>query len=392
MLCAQRRTAGDYPYSRQDTASYARGFIHRLEVEGRAGHIFTAKDFLEGENMAGKRIATTRSAHLKYALRLRPRTAGAQAYIDAYQGIGLGYFDFGNRKELGSPFALYLFQGGSIARLSRQLSLNYEWNFGASYRWKPYDKDHNPYNKVIGSDVNAYLNVNLHLNWSLSPLFDLTVGATGTHFSNGNTQYPNSGLNTVDCKVGLIYNFNRRADDLASSRQRTFVPPFSRHVSYDLTLFGTWRKKAVTLSTDVQVAAPHSYTVWGFNFAPMYNFGYKFRAGVSLDGVYDTSCNIWMDNNSQEFITPRADKQMALGVSARGEFVMPYLTVGIGLGTNVLHGGGDLKSLYQILALKIDVFRNSYLHIGYNLNEFHNPNHLMLGVGYRFNNKRPKLF
>ena len=49
-----------------------------------------------------------------------------------------------------------------------------------------------------------------------------------------------------------------------------------------------------------------------------------------------------------------------------------------------------MKSFYQILALKIDVTRNSYLHIGYNLREFHEPNYLMLGIGYRFNNKRPQ--
>ena len=58
----------------------------------------------------------------------------------------------------------------------------------------------------------------------------------------------------------------------------------------------------------------------------------------------------------------------------------------------IANGGGDMKSFYQILALKIDVTRNSYLHIGYNLREFHEPNYLMLGIGYRFNNKRPKLF
>ncbi len=58
------------------------------------------------------------------------------------------------------------------------------------------------------------------------PKFDLMIGATGSHFSNGNTQYPNSGLNTVDCKVGLVYNFNRRADELAQSWQRPIVPPF----------------------------------------------------------------------------------------------------------------------------------------------------------------------
>lgn len=272
--------------------------------------------------------------------------------------------------------------------------MNYEWNFGASFGWKPYDGQDNPENQIIGSKVNAYLNVNLYLKWALSPKFDLMIGATGSHFSNGNTQYPNSGLNTVDCKVGLAYNLNRRADELAQSWQRPIVPPFPRHVSYDLTLFGSWRKKAVAHEgSSGQVPAPGTYNVVGFSFAPMYNFGYKFRAGVALDGVYDHSSNMKESYDEENgFHTPPAKKQMALGLSARGELVMPYFTVGIGLGANILHGGGDMKSFYQILALKIDVTRNSYLHIGYNLREFHEPNYLMLGIGYRFNNKRPKLF
>ena len=39
--------------------------------------------------------------------------------------------------------------------------------------------------RIIGSKVNAYLNVNLYLKWALSPKFDLMIGATGSHFSNG---------------------------------------------------------------------------------------------------------------------------------------------------------------------------------------------------------------
>ena len=366
-------------------------YIHRIGIEGRAGYIFPTNPFLKGDNYYMKRMKGAYAGHLKYSFQLRPHTAADQAYIGAYQGIGLGYFDFGNRPEVGTPTALYLFQGGSIARFSPRLSLNYEWNFGVSFGWKSYDPAENFNNKIIGSGTNAYLNANLYLNWALSPMFDLTVGATGSHFSNGNTRYPNSGLNTIDCKVGLVYDFNRKADELAKSWQRPLVPAFPRHVSYDLTLFGSWRKKAVDVSGG-QVPAPGTYSVFGFNFAPMYNFGYKFRAGVSLDGVYDGSANICRKYNVDEFHTPSIGKQMALGLSARGEFVMPYFTVGIGFGANVLHGGGDMKSFYQILALKIDVSRNSYLHIGYNLCDFHEPNYLMLGIGYRFNNKRPKLF
>ena len=390
-LYAQTKAAGDYPHNAPDRASFAKRFIHRLEVEGRAGYIFPTNSFLEGENSLMRRMETAYAGHLKYSFQLRPHTAASQAYIDAYQGIGLGCFNFGNRQELGNPLAVYLFQGGSIARLSRRLSLNYEWNFGVSWGWKPYDEADNPLNKVIGSSANTYLNVNLYLNWALSPLLDFTLGVSGNHFSNGNTRYPNSGLNTTDCKIGLTYNFNRKADEAAGLRAHPAVPPFPRHVSYDLTLFGSWRKKAVNVPGG-QVPAPDTYPVFGFGLAPMYNFGYKFRAGVSLDGIYDGSANIRACDDTEEFLMPRADKRLALGLSARGELVMPCFTVGIGLGANVLHGGGDMNTFYQILALKIDAWRNSYLHIGYSLSAFHAPNCLMLGIGYRFNNKRPRLF
>ena len=64
--------------------------------------------------------------------------------------------------------------------------MNYEWNFGASFGWKPYDEYDNPENQIIGPKVNAYLNVNLYLKWALAPKVDLRIGATGSHFSNGN--------------------------------------------------------------------------------------------------------------------------------------------------------------------------------------------------------------
>ena len=69
---------------------------------------------------------------------------------------------------------------------------------------------------------------------------------------------------------------------------------------------------------------------------------------------------------------------------------MPYFTVGIGMGANILHRGGDLRSFYQMLILKISMTRNTFLHVGYNLKDFRDPNFLMLGIGFRFNNKYPK--
>lgn len=79
---------------------------------------------------------------------------------------------------------------------------------------------------------------------------------------------------------------------------------------------------------------------------------------------------------------------MAFGLSARLEFVMPYFTINLGCGRNFINDKGDLKGFYQMLALKMNVTRQVFLHIGYSLSEMKNPRFLMLGVGYRFNNKR----
>lgn len=381
-----------------DSLSFSRRFIHRIGLEARPEYIFPTNRFLKGENDNGRSISSGISFHLKYSFQFQPNTALGRVYRDAYQGIGLAYNDFGEPQQLGNPTSLYLFQGARIAELTPRLLLNYEWNFGMSFGWKPYDHDYNSYNKIIGSKANAYINTNFYLNWMLSPRFDLATGVSLTHFSNGNTKFPNAGLNTIALKVGLVYNINRPEEALSKAVYQPVIPQFPRHISYDLVLFGSWRRKGVTYE-DTQIAAPKAYTVFGFNFAPMYNVGYKFRAGVSLDGVYDGSANIYVEDCiapvggscEQGFRSPSLNKQLALGLSGRMEYVMPFFTVGIGIGANVMHGGGDLKGCYQILALKIDATRNSFLHIGYNLQDFHSPNFLMLGIGYRFNNQRPKI-
>jgi hypothetical protein len=104
-----------------------------------------------------------------------------------------------------------------------------------------------------------------------------------------------------------------------------------------------------------RLALPSTYTVLGFNFAPMYNLGYRFRAGVSLDGFYDGSANIYVEDyiigTMPEFLKPSLYKQQALGFSGRTEYVMPYFSVHAGMGINIFHSGRDLTSFYQILAL-----------------------------------------
>ena len=371
-------------------------FIHQISAEIRPGTVFQTNNFLKGNTPGGTRHDFCYSAHLRYAVQYKPNTLIDRIFQGVYQGVGLNYYDFGDSKLMGNPYSAYLFQGARITNLSPRVSFNYEWNLGLSWNWKHYDVNTNPDNVTIGSALNAYINASFFLKWILNRHFDLTTGIDLTHFSNGNTQIPNAGLNLVDFKLGLTYLFNRKEDKTA--RYTTPLPPFRNHITYDFLCFGSWRRKGVVFNGS-KIASPYKYNVWGVSFAPMYNVCYRFRTGLSLDGVYDASANVEAKEGSDDseeakprFTSPKVSDQMALGLSARTEYVMPFFAINIGIGVNVLHPKGDMKSVYEMLSLKAELTRHLYLHIGYKLQNFHIPNYLMLGIGIRINNPTSRIY
>jgi hypothetical protein len=359
-----------------------RRFVRRIDVELRPGLILRTSPFLRGENERGRRIGNALSGHLRYSLRARSGSLADRLFGGVYQGVGIAAFSFGERRQIGDPVALYLFQGARIAGSDR-LALSYEWNLGVSAGWHPYDPSVNMYNVIIGSRVNAYIDAGVSLEWMLSRRICLTTGASVTHFSNGNTRFPNAGLNTAGLKAGVRCLFDPPA---ARRPPLAGVPAFARSLSYDLAVFASWRRKGIRMGEN-RIALPDAYPVAGFSFAPMYRLARRVRAGVSLDAVYDGSANICPDDLTEEtgivFLHPAFGRQSAMGLSARAEYVMPYFSVNMGLGVNVVHGGGDIKPFYQLLALKTAVTRSAYIHIGYSLQNFNAPNYLMLGLGLR---------
>lgn len=369
-----------------------RKFVHGLRVEGRPEYIFPTSSFLKGANAEGRIIRGAFSTHVKYLFRYRPGSIDERIYGDVYQGVGLGFYNLGESRQLGNPVAFYLFQGARISSLAPWLSLHYEWNFGLSAGWKPYDSYYNSYNTMIGSKVNAYINANFYLRWRLSPRVSLLSGLTLSHFSNGNTKIPNAGLNTIGGNIGLECNFYRKDDLKALERKGTLlIQPFRRHFTYDIVFFGSWHDRLVKTS-DGFSPSPEAYPVFGFNFTPMYNLNYKFRLGVSLDGTFDGGANLYTEGDvygkvdKSDIVRPPLGDQFALGLSGRAEYVMPFFVVGVGIGANVI-GKNDLNMFYQLLTLKIALSRAVFLHVGYRLQNFNEPNFLMLGVGFRFNGK-----
>lgn len=369
--------------------------VHRIEVSFKPAAILHTNSYLTGNNPENRTMNHATSYHLKYAFSAPEGSREASLYPGAYQGVGVSLHEF--NPQLGNPISVYLFQGARIAKLAPRLSLNYEWNLGLTMGWNPYDMERNPTNVSIGSKVTAYINVDFYLRWMLSRHLDLNFGGTLTHFSNGNTSMPNFGLNTAGLAVGLAYYVNRTETENPPARR--YHTDFAKRMTYDLLLYGAWRQKATTDGYDIYPISRKDAVI-GFNFNPMYNLNPWLNVGASLDGVYDRSANIFPydgayicdpsgcspsdGSDDSGYVRPKSIKQMALGLSARAEFVMPYFTINLGVGTNFLNATGDFKGVYEILALKLNVTRRAFVHIGYSLYNLKTPNHLMLGLGWRF--------
>ena len=381
-----------------DTAS--RKATHLLSVEFKPAYVFPTDAFFRGDNRKQNPLRANLSGHVKYGFQFAPDSYWGKHYPHVVQGIGVGYNTFFNPTELGNPVSVYAFQTARIATLAPRLYLNYEWDFGASFGWKKFDEEDNYYNTVVGSKINAYINLGFSLYWAINPNTSLKAGIDLTHYSNGNTNYPNFGVNTLGGSIGLVRRFgaDRRTEpDAPSSFTAPGQPAFRPYVSYDLVLYGATRRKGSFPPEGDPLLVPGSFGIVGLNFAPMYNFSRYFRAGLSLDAQYDESANIdrhianstqWPTSDNIRFYRPPFIEQFSVGLSARAEIVMPIFSINLGIGRNILCKGPDTNSFYQVLALKADITRFLFLHVGYQLYRFKDPNNLMLGLGFRFHGRR----
>lgn len=385
---------------RSDSAKY----IHSLGVDVRGAYVASSAH-LDNYGFSGDNFTEIHSAvsgHIKYSFSYSDMTRIGRLYPDVYQGIGVGVTRFiynsatlSNRdQKIGTPINLYVFQGAPIVKLSPRLSLDYEWNFGASFGWGKYNRGMDPVNIVVGSEVNAYINLGFMFNYRMSNHWSISAGVDMTHYSNGNTSWPNPGVNTLGGRVGVVYDFGGR-----ERRSHETMPheEFKPHVSYDLMVYCAARKRMLFIENEGSEGYPEllpgRFGIIGLNFAPMYNFSRYFRAGVSADFQYDESSGLpkyWVEGtfgDDIKFHRPPFRKQISGGLSVRGELVMPIFSINAGIGYNFM-GNSDSRNFYQVLALKLHVARSLFLNVGYQLNSFHNPNNLMLGIGYTFHNRR----
>lgn len=360
----------------------------RWEAGMKGGYVFNSNSVLLDRMLPDGTVTHgVMSWHLRYSYE-RPE-GGRNASV--YQGVGVSVATLMQPHRIGTPAGFYVFQGAPMAVINDRLSLDYEWNFGATLGWhKTNGGDDIRSNLVVGSKANAYINFGVKFNYIISSDCRVAAGLDMSHYSNGNTSWPNPGVNTVGAAIGLVYTpgggvlkpVSPFADD----------EDFTQGVSYDITAFGAWRKAYFPVEdgafTEVGEKAllPGHFGVAGFCVSPMWDVHSTFRTGMSADIQWSENTNLTRyhvpgtSGEDTKFYRPPFIKQVSAGLSARAELVMPIFAVNAGVGYGIL-GPNETRKLYQILTLKAYVAGPVYLNIGYRLVQFRSPSNLMLGVG-----------
>lgn len=364
------------------------GFSHTLSLDVRPAHAFPSyrddilRDMLDIELAKKTEIAT--SLHLQYGFTFPQESKQGSICPDAWQGIGTAVNFFGNPKGIGTPVSIYAFQGAPVWKFSERLSMYYEWNFGTSFGWRPCDGKVAYSNLIVGSRVNAYINLGAGVRYRLSDAWSLMAGLDLTHYSNGNTSFPNPGVNLAGLRIGLVHMMGRRASNSALPYNSLFMP--YRRLRFDLTLYGSLKKR-VYRGGDSPVLLNGRFAVAGLDISPMWRIARNFRAGLSLDLQWDESTYLKRHHVSGTtsddilFTRPPFLRQICVGLSARAELVMPVFSVNVGIGYNLI-GPEETRASYQLACLKIRLSDAFFLNVGYQLLNFQKQNNLMLGLGY----------
>lgn len=389
------------------TPADSTSFQHSLSLDVRSGFVTQHHDLFRGVNATGRPINASASAHIQYAFRFPSASRLGRIMPSAYQGVGVAPYTFFNHEVMGTPVAFYVFQGAEVARFSESLSLDYEWNFGASAGWHR--------NLVVGTKVNAYINLGLMLKWQpglCSSAFCRSLGgwtfAAGldmTHFSNGDTTLPNVGTNIIGARISASRAFGATAGMTADrgsevrmdirqlrreARAELSQKSFLKRTELDVILCGTVNAETITYQ-DREYKLDGKFGVAALHINPLYRVTPCFLVGPAVDVQYNEGINL-ADHvaginpvtDEIRFHRPPLAEQLAAGLSLRVELQAPIFAVNLGFGHNIIYKGPELGGFYYLAALKTFVTDSLFMHVGLKVCDTESSNNLLLGLGWRF--------
>ena len=152
-----------------------------------------------------------------------------QQWNNASIGVGVSYLNLGNEAKLGSAFTAYgymnqPFYNGKHFRIGLRptvglaaVTKRYSNTYEGTHKYQ----DHEGANWSIGSILNAYLALDLYMDFPIKDGFEITLSGGWHHISNGSMMHPNAGYNIFGGEIGLRYKPKDEGQRTMDNGQRT---------------------------------------------------------------------------------------------------------------------------------------------------------------------------
>ena len=310
------------------------------------------------------------------------RWSSLQQWNNASIGVGARYLNLGNNAILGSAIAAYgyinmPFYNGTHFRIGARPTVGIAAvtkTYANTYKGENLYQDHDGANWSIGSVLNAYLALELYMDFPIKDGWEITLNGGWHHISNGSIMHPNAGYNMLGGELGLRYH--------PHEKDYTSPEPDVPRKLYD----GVDKPWAVEISATGGVKQNY----YRDNYPKMQFFGAAtikaaaywvpvsiFRIGAGVDAFYDGYYRCVNDEFAdanpgapQTFFgktylkTSDLKNCFRVGVSLQPEFIIGHLTAGIHVGFYVFDPVKNLEPYSTVTDTKDKNYDPNALHPG----------------------------
>lgn len=185
-------------------SNYAQMSVFPKAFGIRAGYGFIVPHSSSIEPLINGHIS---SFELNYRYNFSGVKEWEKTYRYPYSGFALHYMNFNNDKT-GSAISAMPFFAFPLKK-NRVLDAHFRVATGIAYITRKFDLLENRKNLMIGSNLNAAVDLLLQVNWKIDRKIHFLTGISLTHFSNGAFTVPNTGINVLSINSGLTLNIGQ---------------------------------------------------------------------------------------------------------------------------------------------------------------------------------------
>lgn len=190
-------------------------------------------------------------------------------------GVTAFYTTLGNDKVNGRELAVYPYYNLNIVA-TRRFRFFHRIGVGFSYVSKKFDESNNLLNVTTGSHFNLHFNSRFGLKYLMTKKIWIHGGLSFDHFSNGNFQEPNLGVNSLTAYAGLGYLVGKQQENIkkaAEPHHRNF------HIEFVYSFGGK----------HMRAFADEIYFTSSFATEIKWELFRVFHVGAGIDFFYDSS-------------------------------------------------------------------------------------------------------